>query len=347
MKNKVYILLAILFFLYSLFGEGTIGFDNRVFAAGASTVQATIKITVCGNNIKEAGEQCDGTDLSGQFCISLGYSGGTLSCRASCDFNTSACTPGGGGGNQGGGSYVPPATSVIFEGRAYPLSTVVVLKDGQIAVSTIAGPDARFEVSLTGLATGNYNFAVYGEDSKKIRSSLFTFPVYITAGATTRVSGIFIAPTIAVDKSEVKYGDNIAIFGQSVPNGEITISVSSNEEFFNKVKADAGGAYLYNLDTSPLEMGQHFTKSKSALNGEASSFGTVVAFAVGTKNVVAVSGQVILKGELNNDGRVNLVDFSIEAYWYKRPSPPASVDLNGDGKVDLTDFSIMAFYWTG
>jgi hypothetical protein len=50
---------------------------------------------------------------------------------------------------------------------------------------------------------------------------------------------------------------------------------------------------------------------------------------------------------MNNDRRVNLVDFSIAAYWYKRSSPPASVDLNGDGKVDLVDFSIMAFYWTG
>jgi hypothetical protein len=41
------------------------------------------------------------------------------------------------------------------------------------------------------------------------------------------------------------------------------------------------------------------------------------------------------------------VDFSIMAYWYKRPNPPASVDLNGDSKIDLVDFSILAFNWTG
>ncbi len=51
--------------------------------------------------------------------------------------------------------------------------------------------------------------------------------------------------------------------------------------------------------------------------------------------------------DLNNDKRVNLIDFSITAYWYKRPSPPATVDLNNDGKVNLVDFSIMAYYWTG
>ncbi len=54
-----------------------------------------------------------------------------------------------------------------------------------------------------------------------------------------------------------------------------------------------------------------------------------------------------IRGDVNKDNRVNLVDFSIAAYWYRRLSPPASVDINGDGRVDLIDFSIMAFYWTG
>ena len=58
------------------------------------------------------------------------------------------------------------------------------------------------------------------------------------------------------------------------------------------------------------------------------------------------------RADLNCDKRVNLVDFSIAAYWYKRTiSAEFAVKekerLNGDGKVDLVDFSIMAFYWTG
>ena len=226
-----------------------------------------------------------------------------------------------------------------------------MLKDGQIAVSTIAGPDARFEISLAGLSTGNYNFAVYGEDSKGIRSNLFTFPSYIVSGVTAKVSGIFLTPTIAVDKSEVKRGENIAIFGQSIPSSEVTISVNSEEEFFIKKISDAGGVYLLNFDTSILEMGQHLTKSKAALGEEISSFSRTVSFTVGAKNVFAQSLN-ILKGDLNNDGRVNLVDFSIAAYWYKQPidaefSVKEKERLNGDGKVDLTDFSIMAYYWTG
>lgn len=264
---------------------------------------------------------------------------------STCSTDCGQC-PSGGGGGGGGGGIIAPVTSVIFSGRAYPLSKIIVLKDGQEAITTIAGPDANFYISLTGLSSGNYTFSLYGEDDELRRSTLFTFPVFITQGATTNISGIFIAPTIDVDKSEVKKGDNIAIFGQSAPNSEITIAVNSDEEFFNKVDTDENGAYLYNFDTSPLAITQHFTKSKSALNGELSSFSKVVSFMVGTKNI-AKAAQEFLKGDLNGDGRVNLVDFSIAAYWYKRSSPPPSVDLNSDGKVDLVDFSIMAYYWTG
>lgn len=276
-----------------------------------------------------------------------------MSCNADCTFYVSDCvtdTPPSGGG--GGGSFVlPPVTSVIFSGRAYPQSAVTLLKDAQIAATTIAGADANFQISISGLSGGNYIFAIYSEDNKGIRSALLTFPVSVTSGATTKVTGIFIAPTIAVDKSEVKRGDNIAIFGQSVPEGEVTIAVNSEEEFFVKTTADDGGVYLYNFDTVVLEMGEHFTKSKAALNGEISPFSKAVSFAVGTKTVEK-DDTGCGRADLNCDRKVNLVDFSIAAYWYKRPisadfAAKEKERLNGDGKINLVDFSIMAYYWTG
>jgi len=253
----------------------------------------------------------------------------------------------------GGGSYIPPViTQVIFLGWAYPLSKVTVLKDGQIAITTIAGPDARFNVALSGLSSGNYVFSVFSEDNRGRRSALFTFPVFITQGAISQISGIFLSPTIDVDKSEVRRGDNIAILGQSVPSGEIIITVNSEEEFLVKTKADKDGVYLYNFDSSVLTMGQHLTKSKAATDGLLSSFGPIVSFLVGTKTVFKIPEKCPLKADINNDCRVNLVDFSIAAYWYKRTLSAAfkkieKERLSGDGKVTLTDFSIMAYYWTG
>ena len=46
----------------------------------------------CGDGQIDVGEDCDGAALNGQTCTSLGFSGGTLTCDNSCDFDTSACT---------------------------------------------------------------------------------------------------------------------------------------------------------------------------------------------------------------------------------------------------------------
>lgn len=316
----------------------------------ASTQEASTTSPICGNGIQETGEQCDGSDLGGASCVSQGFSGGTLLCASSCIFNTSSCTSGGGGGGGGGGFVPPPVTSVIFSGRAYPQSSVTLLKDAQIATTTIAGEDANFQISISGLSGGNYIFSLYSEDKAGRRSNLLTFQVSVTQGATTSVTGIFIAPTISVDKSTVKRGDNIAIFGQSVPHADIVILVNSEEDFFAKTISDNSGAYLYNFDTSVLEYGSHSTKSKASIGNQLiSSFGYLVSFTVGTETVIKGEReeQEPLEGNLNDDDRVNLIDFSIMAYWYNRSSPPDNVDLNNDNKIDLVDFSIMAYYWTG
>jgi hypothetical protein len=46
----------------------------------------------CGDGAIGAGEQCDGADLGGADCTSLGYTlDGTLSCTASCAYDTTLC----------------------------------------------------------------------------------------------------------------------------------------------------------------------------------------------------------------------------------------------------------------
>ena len=101
-----------------------------------------------------------------------------------------------------------------------------------------------------------------------------------------------------------------------------------------------------------LAYGEHATKSKAILGGEITPFGSSVGFVVGTENIPVGDIQKMSKCDLNDDGRCNLIDFSIAAFWYKRPLSPEFIirekaHLSGDGKVDLVDFSIMAYYWTG
>lgn len=321
-------------------------------SALALTVEITAHVPGCGDELINVGEQCDGSNLGGASCSSLGYSGGTLTCSGACTFNTSACTTDGGGGGGGGGggrsTTVIPDTNVVFAGRAYPLSKVTILKDGQAVVTTIAGPDSNFTATISNLTRGDYSFSVYGEDKNGVRSRPFTFSVYITPGVVTKISGIFIAPTIAVDKKEVRRGDAIAIFGQSTPNAQVTIGISSPEEFFVPTPTDGDGIYLLNFDSTVLSLGEHLTRSKSTYRSDISPFSDIISFLVGTNNVlVGPESLIAQRGDLDNSGRVNLVDFSIAAFWYNKPSPPSHMDLNGDGRVGLVDFSIMAYHWTG
>ncbi len=229
----------------------------------------------------------------------------------------------------------------------------MLLKDAQVLSSTVAGSDASFSISVSNLNSGNYIFSVYSEDHQGNRSSLLTFPVSITQGASTNINGIFLAPTLSTDKSQVKKGDNITFFGQSLPTSEITIAIHSDEEIFKKVNSDANGVYLQVVDSSPLEIGDHTAKSKTARDGQISSYSKVVAFAVGNTNTeLDKTKKCPAKGDLNGDCKVNLVDFSIAAFWYKKNLNTSSAGfdgakLNGDGKINLVDFSIMAFYWTG
>lgn len=341
------IVIAIVFFVY-----------GKKIVYSSDSVVTTVKISVCGNGIKEGGEDCDNNDFGGLACSNYGFNTGNLSCDVACDILTSSCsttTPppnnDGGSGGGGGGANPPPqpVTGINVSGRAYPLSRITVLKDGQIAANTIAGPDANFSVQLTGLSAGSYNLTVYGLDNQNRQSSLFNFTVFVNIGSLTTISGIFISPTIAVDKNEVKKGDNIAIFGQTVPQAAVTVKVNSEQEFFEQTMADNNGVYLLNYDTTPLEKGNHLTSSKSAQSGSISNFGKTVAFAVGNKNIGQTLGVGCsdFRGDINCDVKVNLVDFSIAAYWYKRSNPPANVDINNDGVVNLIDFSIMAYNWTG
>jgi len=345
----VIILLFTFYFLLSIFV-----FTQFIFASQPRTVEITGTVGGCGNGVIQGGEQCDGADLAGQTCVSQGFFGGTLHCNPNCTFNVLACTlppppppPGGGGG----GFIPPPVTQAIFTGRASPQSTITLLRDGQVVATTVSDALANFRITASGLSVGNYIFSIYAEDQDGLRSSLSTFPISVTAGATTQVGNIFIAPTISVDKSEVRRGDNIAVFGQSAPNSEIAIMVQSEEPLFARVLADEDGIYLQNIDTSPLTLGRHSARARAAYRGEITAFSRSIDFLVGTRNIVRAAER-LLRGDLNNDNRVNLIDFSIAAFWHRRTIIPAFATiererLNGDGRINLVDFSIMAFHWTG
>ena len=100
MKMKTILLLVILTLIPAVALATPISEMGGTLSVGG--VNGTVT-HVCGDGVITEGEECDGSNLDGKTCVSLGYTGGTLACKADCTFDKSACTSGGGGGPGGGG----------------------------------------------------------------------------------------------------------------------------------------------------------------------------------------------------------------------------------------------------
>ncbi len=75
--------------------------------------------SVCGNDIAESGEVCDGVDLDGETCVSQSFAGGTLACASNClSFDTSSCTspPTCGNGTIGSGETCDDGAALSGDG---------------------------------------------------------------------------------------------------------------------------------------------------------------------------------------------------------------------------------------
>jgi len=82
---------------------GTVGFvSGSLGCKDDCTFDLSQCIGGCGNGAVDehdaAFEQCDGADLGGEDCSSLGFSGGILGCKDDCRFDETGCTGGCGNG---------------------------------------------------------------------------------------------------------------------------------------------------------------------------------------------------------------------------------------------------------
>jgi len=87
--------------------------------AALTLTAGTVIVPVCGNNVTEGTEQCDGA-IANRTCADVGFSSGILSCTANCTFDTTLCA--------GGGSDSPLTTVsiTVLENRSIMNATNVV-----------------------------------------------------------------------------------------------------------------------------------------------------------------------------------------------------------------------------
>lgn len=257
----------------------------------------------------------------------------------------------GGSGSSATGDKLPQA-DIRIDGWAYPGASVTFLRDGVIVDSEGAGSDGAFSHLTEGLDRGSYTFTVYAVDSAKVRSASFTTTLWLRSETLNVIGNVMLPPTVHVEENSVNPGEPVLVSGYSTPDTVLTVSLRpklaevSTADIVATTSAASNGTWSLSVPTTGLTTGTYELVAEAQMNdGEVESDKSMrKTIGVGVE-VSEADGDCISIGDLNCDGSVNLVDFSILLFNWDSSNETA--DINADGFVSLPDFSIMLFNWTG
>lgn len=267
---------------------------------------------------------------------------------------SSTSTPpfsGGGGGFSSGVPSFTDATetnSILISGKYVPKMTVEVLSSGNVLSSIVVPDSGEFSLKVSHLKSGVYSLLLTVSDpsfkDKQYQSSL-SYTVYVSDASETYISDVIFPPLFSPVKTSFKLGSLFELYGKALPQSSI-IAYIDGKKIGTTVSA-SDGTFLVKALTE--KVGKRSLVFKYGAPLEAVPSGKTQTITVYSQNSKDDSSRFVCgsRVDFSLDCRINIVDFSVLAYWYKRSNFPEKYDLNGDGKIDIKDFSIMAYHWTG
>ncbi len=234
-------------------------------------------------------------------------------------------------------------TEVQFSGRAYPGANVTIYQkafgtDVPIKQSEINSADGSFDVSQIGIIQNVYNYSLIITDKEGRQSQVKSYNLDVYANALT-AKDIFVPPTLGLVRAVVAKGDFLTALGFAGPNNDMEFEIDDRIAV-GKTKANAEGSYKWLFNTAGLSFGSHRVRARQINSPgqkviQKSDWSPTLTF--------TVSPLFTPKTDLNNDGIINISDWSIFLSRWHSPDETARkhIDLNGDSKVDISDFSIF------
>lgn len=353
-------------------------------SVAADTLPSYVTVSICGDAIVNAGEVCDagiagntgdyGSSTAERYCAPGCFAFGPycgddiLQARfeeecddgnnTSGDLCTSACVeevpaPQGSSGSPQVGviPIIPGApagvisalgeTKVVLRGKAYPNTTVNIVVDGKLKGTARADANADFLFSASDITPGTATFGFWANDPEGTQSLTTSMVFEVVQSAVTTVANIYFPPTIKATPRQVRPGGLLTLAGYATPSSSVVTEIAPGADTILNVPADTSGKWVLQVDTASINDGFHTAKSFFELAGSTrSGYGKAVNFFVGEGSPTETGSS-----DVNGDGKVNLVDFSI--FLLAWGTDDSRSDFNLDGTVNLADFSIMLFNWTG
>ena len=254
--------------------------------------------------------------------------------------------PSSSGGGGSGGNFLKGG-DVTLQGLTFPQGSLVILQDGIIVKEEAVSSLGTFDDLFSNLQRGTYTYGVYVKDSKGNRSSTYNSTIYLIGGTNNIIAPIYLSPTIVAASTTVPLGGNIEVSGFGIPLKKVlgVLNKQGNTQtgiMTASTTANGNGSWRLTFSTAGLTKGTYQIKAQTIIsNKDQSIFSPVLYVGVGENPNPDFKN----RADLNRDGKVNLVDFSILLFNWK--GSDAVADINQDGVVNLTDFSIMLANWTG
>ena len=119
---------------------------------------------------------------------------------------TSGTSTGGSSGGGGGGGFMAPSSSndnsasVKISGLAFPLAKLYLYTSGQLIKTGTANSNGNFVLTVSGLASGSYNFTLFAEDINGDRTKGITFGPVFNSVNIVEVNGVITGDVIQGNK---------------------------------------------------------------------------------------------------------------------------------------------------
>lgn len=253
----------------------------------------------------------------------------------------------GGGGIANTGPYLAQS-AITLHGRAYPLEKVSILKDGVLYKEITVDSNGVFEDRIDGLEQGTYTIGISAQDGEGGRSSSYSTTVFLRPGTHTSFQEILLSPTIHA-LSTIDLNTELLVSGKAIIGGDVFVDLLRQSGNLSReivrtatTTTFSDGTWDVVFDTEGLSRDTYEIIARSVFSDGSESKESDSAY-VGIGEDPSVDFR--LRADLNKDGSVDLIDFSILLFNWN--TDDGTADINLDGNVNLSDFSIMIFYWTG
>lgn len=282
--------------------------------------------TVSGNS----NTSTDGTSDNGTNASGISEAGSSTETTATDSTNTEALA-----------SEIPPVptTSVRFGGYTFPNAIVTFTLDGATAYTIQADADGYFEGAYSAVEEGEHAFTFQAQDYADQSSRLTSYVYTVLPDSPVYIAPILLPPIFG-------FSSTGELSGTAIPGSTVQVYGvdTATQDLFpvNRVEVSADGTFSYDIDLKNFPLYDQYYVSCEYEGKSCGYSGIIQVQAVGE----SASAPTEIFADFTQDVRVNYVDFSFMRAAFLNHKNLLLYDLNQDGKIDLQDFSLLNYQWT-